>query len=48
MAVEAGYRFIDTAQMYENEAEIGEALQEVFKEGKVKRDDMILSTKVIE
>lgn len=45
-AIDAGYRYIDTAQMYMNEAEVGEALEEVFKQGKVKREDIFLSTKV--
>ena len=36
-AVKEGYRFIDTANDYCNEDKIGEALQELFKEGVVKR-----------
>ena len=32
--------------MYENEEVIGEALQELFKEGVVKRSDMFITTKV--
>ncbi len=32
--------------MYENQAEIGHALQKVFKEGKIKRDDVWITSKV--
>ena len=42
LAVQYGYRHLDCAALYMNEAEIGEALQEVFKEGKVKREDMFM------
>lgn len=35
-ALEAGYRHIDCAAIYGNEAEIGEALQESLGPGKVK------------
>ena len=45
-AVMAGYRFIDTAFIYENEGAIGNALQELFKKGTIKREDIFVSTKV--
>lgn len=41
-ALEIGYRHIDTAQIYENEAEVGEGLAK----GGVKRSDIFLTTKV--
>jgi 2,5-diketo-D-gluconate reductase B len=41
-ALEIGYRHIDTAQIYENEAEVGAALQS----SGVKREDIFLTTKV--
>ncbi len=41
-ALEIGYRHIDTAQIYENEAEVGEGLSK----GGVKRADYFLTTKV--
>ena len=41
-----GYRHIDTASMYKNEDVIGEALQEVFATGKVKREDIFITTKL--
>jgi diketogulonate reductase-like aldo/keto reductase len=43
---EAGYRHIDCASVYGNEAEIGEALADVFKRGKVRREDVFLTSKV--
>ena len=45
-AVEAGYRLIDTAYAYGNEAEIGEALSELFAEGTVQRDQLFIVSKV--
>lgn len=47
VALEAGYRHIDTAQNYYNEEEIGEALEEKIKEGVIKRDEVFITTKVI-
>lgn len=41
-ALEIGYRHIDTAQLYENEAEIGQALSE----SGVDRADLFLTTKI--
>lgn len=41
-ALAAGYRAFDTAQMYENEAEVGESLAN----GGVKRDELCITTKV--
>jgi diketogulonate reductase-like aldo/keto reductase len=45
-AVEAGYRHIDTAWVYFNEKEIGEALKEIFAAGKIKREDLFITTKL--
>lgn len=45
-AVKNGYRLIDTAWMYGSEPYIGEALQELFEEGVVKREDLFITTKV--
>ncbi|MBL4663616.1 MAG: aldo/keto reductase [Flavobacteriaceae bacterium] len=45
-ALNAGVRHIDTAAIYGNESEIGEALEEVFAEGKVARSDVFITTKL--
>src|ERR1700722_2461973 len=45
-ALEAGFRVIDTAERYRTEKEVGEAMQEVFKAGKIKRQDVFVITKL--
>src|ERR1700722_14669809 len=45
-ALEAGFRLLDTAERYQTEKEVGEAMQEVFKEGEIKRADVFVITKV--
>lgn len=45
-ALHLGYRHLDFAMMYGNQAEIGIALTQVFKEGKVKREDVWMTSKV--
>jgi diketogulonate reductase-like aldo/keto reductase len=45
-ALEAGFRALDTAERYRTEKEVGEAMQEVFKAGKIKREDVFLATKL--
>jgi D-arabinose 1-dehydrogenase len=44
--VDNGYRLIDTAKIYETEEIIGEVLQEIFSEGKIKREDLFITTKL--
>lgn len=46
IALENGYKHIDCAAIYENEAEVGEAFTEVFKSGKVKREDVWVTSKL--
>ena len=45
-ALEAGFRQFDSSERYRNEKEVGEAMQEVFKEGKIKREDVFIATKL--
>ena len=45
-ALEAGFRQLDSAERYRNEKEVGEAVQEVLKEGKIKREDVFIATKL--
>ena len=45
-ALEAGFRLLDTAERYRTETEVGEAMREVFNEGKVKREDVFVVTKL--
>lgn len=45
-ALEVGYRHIDTAYAYRNEADIGKVLQQWFSSGKLKREDIFITTKV--
>jgi diketogulonate reductase-like aldo/keto reductase len=45
-ALEAGFRQLDSAERYRTETEVGEAMQEVFKEGKIKREEVFVATKL--
>jgi diketogulonate reductase-like aldo/keto reductase len=45
-ALEAGFRLLDTAERYRTETQVGEAMQEVFKGGKIKREDVFVITKL--
>jgi diketogulonate reductase-like aldo/keto reductase len=45
-ALEAGFRQLDSAERYRNEKEVGEAIQEVFQEGKIKREEVFIATKL--
>jgi diketogulonate reductase-like aldo/keto reductase len=45
-ALEVGFRALDTAERYRTEKEVGEAMQEVFKAGKIKREDVFVATKL--
>jgi len=41
-----GFRQFDASERYRNEKEVGEAMQEVFKAGKIKREEVFVATKV--
>lgn len=45
-ALETGYRHIDTAFVYMNEAGIGRALKKWFDSGKIKREELFIVTKL--
>jgi len=45
-SLEAGFRQFDCAERYRNEEQVGEAMAAVFNEGKVKRKDVFIGTKL--
>lgn len=45
-ALKSGYRLLDCAYCYGNEAEVGQGLARAIKEGIVKREDVFVVTKV--
>jgi alcohol dehydrogenase (NADP+) len=45
-ALEAGYRHIDCAAVYQNEKEVGEALTKAFSDGLVERKDVFVTSKL--
>ncbi|QRP97033.1 aldo/keto reductase [Corynebacterium sp. FDAARGOS 1242] len=45
-AIDLGYRHFDTATLYENEEELGQALASAMKAGDVTRDELFITSKV--
>jgi diketogulonate reductase-like aldo/keto reductase len=45
-ALETGFRHFDGAERYRNEQAVGEAMQEVFQAGAIKREDVFITTKL--
>lgn len=46
LALEAGYRHIDTAPVYMNEKSIGKVLKEWLDSGRIKREEVFITTKL--
>jgi diketogulonate reductase-like aldo/keto reductase len=45
-ALEAGFRHLDCAERYRNEEAVGDAIQEAFKAGTLRREDLFVTTKL--
>jgi diketogulonate reductase-like aldo/keto reductase len=45
-ALEVGFRHLDCAERYRNEEAVGDAMQEAFKVGTVRREDLFVTTKL--
>jgi diketogulonate reductase-like aldo/keto reductase len=45
-AVKVGFRHLDAAERYRNEADVGAALKELFSDGTVRRDELFVTTKL--
>jgi diketogulonate reductase-like aldo/keto reductase len=45
-ALETGFRHLDCAERYRNEAAVGDAIQEAFKAGTLQRKDLFVTTKL--
>ena len=46
ISLQVGFRNFDCAERYRNEEHVGEAMRAVFKEGKVRREDVFVETKL--
>jgi len=45
-AIDAGYKHIDCAACYGNETEVGTAFKEAFESGKIKREELFVTSKL--
>ena len=45
-ALEVGFRHFDCSERYRNEEAVGEAMQEVFRAGTIRREEVFVTTKV--
>ena len=46
IALEVGFRHLDCAERYRNEEAVGDAMQAAFKAGKIRREDVFVTTKL--
>jgi diketogulonate reductase-like aldo/keto reductase len=45
-ALEVGFRHLDCSERYRNESAVGEAMQDVFQAGRIRREDVFVTTKL--
>jgi diketogulonate reductase-like aldo/keto reductase len=45
-ALEVGFRHLDCAERYRNEDAVGEAMREVFRTGRIRREELFVTTKL--
>src|SRR5919201_6567077 len=45
-ALEAGFRHFDCSERYRNEQAVGDAMQAMFRAGKIRREDVFVTTKL--
>ncbi len=45
-ALEVGFRALDASERYRNESDVGEAMDDVLKAGKIKREEIFVATKL--
>jgi diketogulonate reductase-like aldo/keto reductase len=45
-ALEVGYRHLDCAERYRNEEAVGDAIEDAFKSGTLRREDLFVTTKL--
>ena len=45
-ALEVGFRQFDCAERYQNEKEVGEAMKEALRDGKIRREELFVGTKL--
>ncbi|XP_046536045.1 aldo-keto reductase family 1 member C23-like protein isoform X2 [Equus quagga] len=48
LAIDAGFRHIDSAHLYNNEKEVGQAIRSKIEDGTVKREDIFYTSKAME
>lgn len=48
IAIDNGYRHIDTAYIYNNEVEVGRGVQAKINDGVIKREEIFITSKVFD